>query len=183
MKQRYEIILAGSGGQGLVLGGKVLAQAAILEGKNVVQTQSSLGDSQRGALSVSELIIDQGEIIFQQVQRPDLILALSDAAIKKYADPTSQVPVIYDNSGLKAEEGNNISGFPFVDLALKVNGAANMVALGAIIELTGVVSFDSLVKSLRQTFKENAVKANVDSVCLGMEVAKAEMGRKRAQQS
>ena len=38
-KERYEVILAGSGGQGLVLSGIMLAEAAILEGKNVVQTR------------------------------------------------------------------------------------------------------------------------------------------------
>ncbi len=56
-KERYEVILAGSGGQGLVLSGIMLAEAAILEGKNVVQTVS-YGIASRGGFSMAGVIID-----------------------------------------------------------------------------------------------------------------------------
>ena len=85
-KERYEIILAGSGGQGLVLAGIMLGEAAVLEGRNVVQTQS-YGIASRGGLSLAEVIIDREEIIYQQVQEPDIILALTEEALEKYADP------------------------------------------------------------------------------------------------
>ena len=75
-KRHFEVILAGTGGQGLILSGILLAEAAILEGKNVAQTQS-YGIASRGGLSLAEVIIDTDEIIFQQVQNPDCILALT----------------------------------------------------------------------------------------------------------
>lgn len=179
MKQRNEIVLAGSGGQGLVFSGRVLGQAAILEGKNVVQTQAAYGDSQRGGLSVSELIADREEIIFQQVQNPDLIVALSDRAIKKYADPAGRFPVLYDNAVMKLGAGEYLHPFPFTELAAKVeSGAANMVALGAILVWTEIVALDSLLKVLRQNASESSAKANVDSVLAGVEAARAGMNRK-----
>ena len=77
-----EFILAGTGGQGLILAGILLAEAAILDGRNVVQTQS-YGIASRGGLSQAEVIIDDEEIIFQQVRKPDCILALTEEATTK----------------------------------------------------------------------------------------------------
>jgi 2-oxoglutarate ferredoxin oxidoreductase subunit gamma len=179
VKQRYEIILAGSGGQGLVFTGRVLGQTAILEGKNVVQTQSATGDAQRGGLSVSELIIDKDEIIFQQVEQPDLILALSESAIKKYGASAATVPVFYDSSASNPPEGKYARGFPFTQLAESIpGGAANMVALGTIVSLTGVVSMENLVKTMRKSFSEAAAQANIKSVEAGTEVAKSQAAGK-----
>ncbi len=83
-QKRYEVILAGSGGQGLVLSGIMLGEAAILEDRVVVQTQS-YGIASRGGLSLAEVIIDQQEIIYQQVQAPDIILTLTEEALEKFA--------------------------------------------------------------------------------------------------
>jgi 2-oxoglutarate ferredoxin oxidoreductase subunit gamma len=175
VKQRYEIILAGSGGQGLVLSGRLLGQAAILEGSNVVQTQSSTGDAQRGGLSVSELVVDKEEIMFQQVEQPDLILALSESAIKKYGANAANVPVLFDSSALTGPEGKYAYGIPFTQMAERIpGGAANMVALGTILSMTQVVSVDSLLKVIRQSFSETSAQANIESVQAGMEVAKSQ---------
>ena len=60
----HEFILAGTGGQGLILAGILLAEAAMLDGRNVVQTQS-YGIASRGGLSLAEVIIDDDEFIFK----------------------------------------------------------------------------------------------------------------------
>jgi 2-oxoglutarate ferredoxin oxidoreductase subunit gamma len=180
MKQRYEIVLAGSGGQGLVLSGSLLARAAILEGKNTVQTQSSFGDSQRGGLSLSEVLVDTEEIIFQQVRHPDVILALSDRAIKKYADSTGGASLLYDSTVLDIGDGGPLHAVPFTELAMKIRpGAANMVALGAIVEMTGVVRFESLEQAIRQTFSANSANTNIEAARAGRELAKADFNREK----
>ena len=92
-KTRYEVILAGSGGQGLVLSGIMLGEAAILEGKVVVQTQS-YGIASRGGFSMAEVIIDQEEIVYQQVQEPDIVLTLTEEALEKYL-PFAEKQVTY----------------------------------------------------------------------------------------
>jgi len=173
LKQRCEIILAGTGGQGLVVSGKLLGEAAIIEGKNVVQTQS-YGIAQRGGLSTAELIIDNNEIIYQQVQCPDMVLALSESAIRKYTDKTLQIPVIYDNSVLKVAEDKHFYGFPFLEIALNMQNAraSNLVALGAMIVLVEVVSFDSLSVVIRKTFSAKVAEANIQAVISGMEAAR-----------
>src|SRR3974390_858077 len=100
-----EIILAGTGGQGLIVSGILLAEAAMLEGKNVAQTQS-YGIASRGGLSLAEVVIDEEEIIFQQVRTPDCVLALTEEAAKKYeAWPAKGVPMLYDSTLAKARDG------------------------------------------------------------------------------
>ncbi len=109
---RREIILAGSGGQGLVLSAVLLAEAALLEGKNAVQTQS-YGIASRGGLSLAEVIIDEAEIIFQQVRRPDCVLALTEEAAKKFESWAAEgVPIFYDSTLARERSGPNFHGHP-----------------------------------------------------------------------
>jgi len=77
MKQtkHREIILAGSGSQGLILSGIILAEAAMQEGKNVVQTQS-YGPEARGGYSRSDVIIARRAVDYPQLIGLDLLVAL-----------------------------------------------------------------------------------------------------------
>ncbi|HHV17889.1 MAG TPA: 2-oxoacid:ferredoxin oxidoreductase subunit gamma, partial [Thermoanaerobacterales bacterium] len=61
MDERTEIRLSGSGGQGLILAGIILAEATILDGKNAVQSQS-YGPEARGGASRAEIIISNASI-------------------------------------------------------------------------------------------------------------------------
>ncbi len=171
MKQRYEIILAGSGGQGLVLSGRVLGLAAILEGKNVAQTQSVLGDAQRGGLSTAEVVIDTEEITFQQVEHPDVILALGDMAIKKFATATPRIALLYESGLADLGERSGLYAFPFAELSARHGYASNMIALGSIIALAGPVSLASMEKAIRQSFSGAAAGKNLEAVRFGMELA------------
>jgi 2-oxoglutarate ferredoxin oxidoreductase subunit gamma len=178
MKQRYELILAGSGGQGLVLIARLLGSAAILEDKNVAQTQSMLGDSQRGGLIVAELIIDSEEIIFQQVEQPDIILALGDMSIKKYGMMPARILFLYESGLADLGQRNDLFPVPFAELASERGYAANMIALGMIITLAGPVTLDSLEKTLRQSISAESAAKNFEAVLYGTELA-AEMRAKR----
>ena len=77
MDERIEIRLSGSGGQGLILAGIILAEAAILDGKNAVQTQS-YGPEARGGASRSEVIISNASIDYPKVSKSDILLALTE---------------------------------------------------------------------------------------------------------
>ena len=75
MKQ-YEIRLTGSGGQGLITGGIILAEAAILDGKNALQSQS-YGPEARGGASKAEVIISDKEIVFPNGWEKDLTIKIT----------------------------------------------------------------------------------------------------------
>jgi len=164
-----EVVLAGSGGQGLVLSAILLAEAAMLEGRNVVQTQS-FGIATRGCLSLAEVIIDDGEIVFQQVRRPDGVLALTEEAARKYDAWAAQgVPFFYDSTLARERTGPNCHGRPFTQLASDLGqaGSVNILALGAIVARLGLVEAASLQAALRQRFKGAAAQCNLDVLAAG----------------
>ena len=169
MKDQYQIIMAGSGGQGLVSCGIILAEAAILEGNNAVQTQS-YGIASRGGFSKSEVIISQHEILFQQVQEPDVVLALTEEAMEMYAAIQSQIPVFYDTTLLQTRAGENLYGYPFTELAGKLGhvGTANIIALGAIVAKTGMVQITSLAQALLGKFSGKIAEMNIKALQTGV---------------
>src|SRR4030067_2936172 len=77
MGDRYEVRLSGSGGQGLILMGIILAEAiGVYEGKFVAQTQS-YGPEARGGSSKSEVIVSEEEIDYPKAMKPDLLLVMN----------------------------------------------------------------------------------------------------------
>jgi 2-oxoglutarate ferredoxin oxidoreductase subunit gamma len=78
---RTEFRLSGSGGQGLLLAGIVLAEAAILEDKNAVQTQS-YGPEARGGASKAEVVVSDEDIDYPKATDPDFLLALTPESYK-----------------------------------------------------------------------------------------------------
>lgn len=168
-KTRHEVILAGAGGQGLILSSMVLGEGAVREGKNVVQTQS-YGISARGGLSVAELIIDTDEIIFQQVMRPDVVLALTDKAMERFGSLADKgALILYDNTYIDERTGENLWGIPFTRMAASLGqgGAANLIALGAMVALAGIITMDSLIWAVSRAFPEADVTVPVKALRLG----------------
>ena len=175
MNRHSEIILAGSGGQGLILSGIILAEAAMLEGKNVVQTQS-YGIASRGGLSLAEVIVDDDEIIFQQVRVPNCVLALTEEAAKKYeAWPARGVPMLYDSTLAAARSGENFIGIDFTRRASDLGnaGSVNILALAAVAAFTRVVKVASLERQLRKRFRGPALDLNLKLLVVGSELASA----------
>jgi 2-oxoglutarate ferredoxin oxidoreductase subunit gamma len=172
--QRYEVILAGSGGQGLVLSGMMLAEAAILEGKNTVQTQS-YGIASRGGLSLAEVIIDDREIIFQQVQEPDIVLALTEESLEKYLALAERgVPVLYDTTLAQPRSGANLFGHPFTRIASELGNSAsvNILALGALAAACPMVKRESLARVIGKRFGKEVAELNMKALQLGIELVK-----------
>jgi 2-oxoglutarate ferredoxin oxidoreductase subunit gamma len=147
-----EIRLSGSGGQGLLLCGIVLAEAAILDGKNAVQTQS-YGPEARGGASKSEVIISDGDIYYPKVRKPDVFLALTQEAYDKYVGSVKEDGIIIVDRSVKVSDVKcaGIHSLPILDTAKNVVGramVANIVALGTINKITGLVSQASLEKAV-----------------------------------
>jgi len=168
-KNRYEVILAGSGGQGLVLSGIMLAEAAIFEGRNAVQTVS-YGIATRGGFSMAEVIIDTGEIIFQQVERPDVALVLTPEAMEKFGSTVGpHTAVFYDTTLVDPPPENRFFGHPFTAMAGRIGspGLANVIALGAIAQAMGVVRVDSLAEVIRNRFTGEVRDRNLEALQQG----------------
>ena len=153
MAKQTEIRLTGSGGQGLILAGIILAESAILKGENAVQSQS-YGPEARGGASKAEVIISKEEIDFPKVGKADIMLALTQVALDKYANTLKSEGLLVVDSSINVPEDLNVKSIvsiPILNTASEVIGktmVANIVALGAIQELTDIVSKEYLEEAV-----------------------------------
>lgn len=149
----YELRLTGSGGQGLILAGIILAESALYDGKNVIQSQS-YGPEARGGASRAEVIISSKQINYPKVGDCDILLALTKDALNKYIKSLkSDGILILDSSVEEVPERNDIEIYkiPILETAkekLKNPMVANIIALGSIYELSRIVTKDSLEKAV-----------------------------------
>jgi len=145
-----ELRLSGSGGQGLILAGVILAESALLDGKQVIQSQS-YGPEARGGSSKAEVIISDGEIDFIKVQKCDMLLCLTQDAYDKYGKDFTRVLILDERITMKYPEPEKVLRLPILDTASEKIGrpmVANIIALGAINGLLNLVSKESLLASI-----------------------------------
>jgi len=141
---QYQVRLAGAGGQGIVLAGLLLAEAAVAAGKNATHAQA-YGPESRGGASKAEVIVSDGEIDFPYADRVDLLLALTQEAYEQYVHqltPGGILVVDGDQVRPAPTDGLAVHALPIVATAQRVLGTmvgANLVALGALVGLSGVV--------------------------------------------
>jgi len=154
MSYRYEIRLSGEGGQGIVLAGVILAEAAaIYDGKNATQTQV-YGPESRGGASKAEVIISDEEIDYPKAMSVDLLLALTQAAADKYGrEVRPSGIIILDSSKVVTPPRGSfaVHPLPIIETAKEAVGkamVANIVSLGAIVGLSKVVSRQSIERAI-----------------------------------
>ncbi|HHW56640.1 MAG TPA: 2-oxoacid:ferredoxin oxidoreductase subunit gamma [Clostridia bacterium] len=172
-----EIRLGGSGGQGLILAGIILAEAAILDGKISVQSQS-YGPEARGGSSKAEVIISDGYITYPKVLRPDILLTLAFSAYSCYKkDVKENGMIIVDESIILPEEQSSVKviQFPIIKTAQEVIGksfVANIVSLGVLAELTKLVTKDSLEKAVLNRVPPGTEEINRKALLEGYNLVK-----------
>lgn len=178
MAGRYEIRLGGSGGQGLILAGLILGEAsAIFDGKNAVQSQS-YGPEARGGMSKSDVIISDEDIDYPKAHKVNFLLALTQQSFNGYLkDVVEEGTVLYDFDRVKeVTKGNyKLVGLPIITTATNGIGktmVANIVSLGAIVELTSVVSKDAIEKALLARAPRGTEELNKKALYAGYELVK-----------
>jgi 2-oxoglutarate ferredoxin oxidoreductase subunit gamma len=174
-----EIRLSGSGGQGIILAATLLGDACAQAGRCVVQTQS-YGPEARGGASKAEVIVSSTEIDFPEVRVPDLTLCLSQPAFDQYAHQTPVGGLVVADTGLVRTEGlaagPRLAGAPFTEIATTQLGrrvATNVVALGAVLALTGLAPPESVRAALRRRLPAKIVELNLRALDLGREAMEA----------
>ncbi|MCX7995796.1 MAG: 2-oxoacid:acceptor oxidoreductase family protein [candidate division WOR-3 bacterium] len=177
MPFRYEIRLSGSGGQGLILAGKILAEAAaIYDGKNATQSQS-YGPEARGGSSRSEVIISDVDIDYPKAVNIDLLLALTQEACDKYWKDVKEGGVIIVDSRFvsKLPEGKfKVYSIPITEIAEQKTGkslVANIVALGIITEITKVVSREAMESAILSRVPRGTEELNLKAFRAGVAFA------------
>jgi len=176
MSSRYEIRLSGSGGQGLILMGIILAEAiGIYDGKYVAQTQS-YGPEARGGSSKSEVIVSDEEIDYPKAIRLDLLLAMNQKSCDEfYPDLKPEGMLIVDSTFVTQIPTPKAFQIPFTRLAREKFGrevVANIIALGALSQLTPIVSAKATESAVLARVPKGTEKLNRDALRAGMNAAK-----------
>jgi 2-oxoglutarate ferredoxin oxidoreductase subunit gamma len=163
---RYEIRLSGSGGQGLITAGIILAEAAAIhEGRNAVQTQS-YGPESRGGASKSEVVISSSEIDYPKVTSPDLLLAMTQEACDKYlADLKDDGIAILDTTNIERlpEKNGRYYAVPITEIAKETVGkaiTANIVALGVMTAISKIVGRETIEKAVMRRVPKGTEEIN-----------------------
>lgn len=177
MNNQFELRLSGAGGQGLILAGIILAEAAILEEKEAIQTQS-YGPEARGGASKSEVIISDEPIDYPKVRIPNLTLALTQAAADKYLKTSTEENIIIVDEKVDLPEdikNKAIYKAPILKTAANDIGksiVANIIALGMIVEVTGIVSKDKLEEAILSRVPKGTEDLNRLALTKGYELIK-----------
>jgi 2-oxoglutarate ferredoxin oxidoreductase subunit gamma len=172
-----QIRFAGTGGQGVMLAGVLVAEAAMHDGLHVVSTQSYGPEARLGAAK-SEVILSHHEIVLPEVRVPDVTVCLSSDAYRKHGRPLAAGGLrIVDERAIPPgeESAPDTVVLPLLatarDLGHGGELSANVVALGAFVVLTGAVSEASVRRALRSRIKPALLELNERALTAGIALA------------
>ena len=170
-----EVRFGGSGGQGVLLMGFILAVAANRDHRIVVQTES-YGPEARGGFSRSDVIISDQPIDYPKLDQADLLVALSLDSVNGYLKSLRRDGVlIYDSGKIPTPPvfGGTSIGIPFSRLAKGEIGrvqTTNVLALGAVVGLTGIVSVESIRGAVIEAVPAGTEEINARALARGLAV-------------
>lgn len=174
----HEIIMAGFGGQGIMAMGQLLAYAAMLEGKEV-SWMPSYGPEMRGGTANCTVIVSSEKIGSPIVSNPTASIVMNKPSFDKFEPMVKKHGILVVNSSLVEDkslrEDLERIYVPANEIANKLGNSkvANMVALGAYVGKTNIVSLDSLEESLKKVFsnkKKELIPLNMEALRKGIEL-------------
>ena len=174
-----QVVLCGFGGQGIVLAGTILGQAAFNDEKWVSST-GSYGAAARGGACRAEVVISERSITFPYVIAADTLIAMYGTAYDRYVrrvKPGEGI-VIYDEQFVPEE----IKGLRYVGIAatrtaideLNNGMAANVIILSAVVEMTDVVSKKGLKSAIEEIVPEKLRELNLKAMNFGFRLGRTQ---------
>ncbi len=172
---RFEVRFAGSGGQGIILAGLIFAEAATLEGYYVTNTQS-YGPEARGGASRSDVVISDTPIDYPKTISPDILICLNQSSCDLYfKDLREDGILIVDPELIDQVPTERSIKIPFRKISSKIIGngiSANMVALGALIQITKKIPQRVVEKAIEKRAPKGTVERNIRAFRAGLREAK-----------
>ena len=174
-----EIRISGSGGQGVILAGIILAEAAgIFEDKYVIQVQD-YGGAMRGGAVRSEVLIadDEGDLEYPAVSSADILVAMTQEAADRWTASVKEGGIVlYDSTNVTKPLSSAARTYevPLTGIAQEKLGrtlGANIIALGVICGLTGAVSMDAIGRALVKRVPKGTEELNKRALQAGFEIA------------
>lgn len=171
-----KIIIAGSGGQGIMLLGKILAQGAMQENKCVTWLPA-YGAEVRGGTAYCMVVISDAPISSPYIDKADTLIAMNGPSLEKFKNRLKNKGLLIVNSSLVRSniDKTNSLKYPFTDLAAKLGNirVANVVALGCFVTHKNIVSKESILKVISEIAppdKKNLIEINHQALKEGMDL-------------
>jgi len=170
-----ELIIAGFGGQGIIMTGKLLAHAAMIGGLEVTY-MPSYGAEVRGGTSNCMVVMSTDPVACPFVSSPDSLIIMNQASLDKFAPRLKSGGLLVMNSSMITDlprRGDiEILSVPADDIALRLASprSSNMVALGAYLQMHNVVANEALESSLPAVLSKRyhkTIAANVQAINAG----------------
>jgi 2-oxoglutarate ferredoxin oxidoreductase subunit gamma len=171
------IIIAGSGGQGILFLGRMLTSAGMLEGKNVTWFPS-YGAEMRGGTANCTVIISEEMIGSPVVMMPDILIVMNRASLDRFLPKLRKKGMLFYDSSLIREKipGKGITAVPVPATTMAGEQgspkSANMVMLGAFIAKTGILRKSSVFSTFEDAVdprKARAFRVNTELIQKGMD--------------
>ena len=177
-----EVIIAGFGGQGIMLAGRLLAQTAMNAGKEVTY-MPTYGAEVRGGTANCMVVIAEKEIACPVVGKPDSLIVMNKASLNKFGPRLKKGGLLIMNSSLidskpQLDGSIEIAAVPADELAVELGSqkSANMVAIGAYLQKAGYLSPEQAAQALPDVLAKRYHKTlpvNIEALHRGAEFAKA----------
>jgi 2-oxoglutarate ferredoxin oxidoreductase subunit gamma len=182
-----DVIFAGFGGQGVMLIGKILAQAGMNEGKEV-SWLPSYGPEMRGGTANCTVVVSDRPVGSPLVYHPRAVVAMNLPSLDKFEPALRAGGTLIVNRSLvprpPARQDVDVIELPANDIALSLNNprAANMVALGAYLGATQVVTLQAIEGVVRDTFagRPKLVDTNLEALRRGYAFGKGKASGREA---
>jgi 2-oxoglutarate ferredoxin oxidoreductase subunit gamma len=174
-----EVRFGGSGGQGVLLMGVILATAANYDGRCVAQTES-YGPEARGGYSRSDVIISDAPIDYPRLDHADVLVALSRDSVGAYLPNLREDGIlIYDSERVTEPPvfAGASYGVPFTRLTKEETGRTqptNVLTLGAVVGITGAVTVESLRRAVLEAVPPGTQEINSRALARGLALDPAE---------
>jgi 2-oxoglutarate ferredoxin oxidoreductase subunit gamma len=168
---RLEMRIAGSGGQGLILAAKMLADALASAGRRVAQSQTYEPTS-RGGFCNADLVIAQGEVDFPLATTLDCLVLLDGIAVKPSWPLLKPDAIVIADTRLcpeLPESAHRSYRLPLTRSAIELGSerVANIVALGALAVIAGLSNRKALEQSVRNDTPRSFLDLNLDALAAG----------------
>lgn len=181
MSSYQDVIVAGFGGQGVMLIGTLLAYAAMEDGQNVTYLPV-YGPEMRGGTANCTVVVSTDDIGSPIIHHPRTLIAMNRPSLDKFQPRVQDRGIVVINSSLvdmalADEKRVQAVGVPANEIADDLGNTkmANMVAIGAYVQLTGVIPLDVLKQSLKKVISPNYAKmipANEKAIQAGADAVK-----------
>jgi len=177
-----EVLLCGFGGQGVILSGKITGLGVALYDEREVTLTQSYGPESRGGAASAALIISDCPVLYPHVTHPSVMVALSQEAYTTYHGQLVEGGMLLIDADLVEPDpvaGQQVIPVPatrIADQELKRRIVANIVMLGALTALAGVISEEAMRKAILDSVPKGTEELNMKAFHKGYEYARGLLG-------